>query len=342
MIRVNNQSVVYVVCPVGVQTGGTELCHQLVDFLNDNGRNAFIVYVSRNHKIVEGDIPVGFLKYNINLATSIENIDQNIIVFPETLFHLSKTLNCNKMGYVFWWMSLDNYFYISNLRDYVRFSERKLKDILGKCINTITKKYPTMTFAELRNLEDRSLNVYQSSYANHFLLSQAIFNQLPLSDYVNLDFHEEVSSQNPKEDIILYNPIKGIEVTKKIMNKMPDHKFVALENLSRIQLQNLMKKAKLYIDFGNHPGKDRMPREAVINNCCVIVGKNGSAKYFEDVPIFENYKMNNDEIDLISEKIGFVLSNYETCIEDFNFIKKKILNERNVFEAEIKNIFFKY
>ncbi len=40
-----------------------------------------------------------------------------------------------------------------------------------------------------------------------------------------------------------------------------------------------MRKAKLYIDFGYHPGKERMPREACLLDCCLIIGKDGSAKY---------------------------------------------------------------
>ena len=30
---------------------------------------------------------------------------------------------------------------------------------------------------------------------------------------------------------------------------------------------------KLYIDFGGFPGKDRLPREAVMHDCCIITGK---------------------------------------------------------------------
>ena len=47
------------------------------------------------------------------------------------------------------------------------------------------------------------------------------------------------------------------------------------------QVVDLMSESKVYIDFGNHPGKDRIPREAVINGCCVITGVRGSARFKE-------------------------------------------------------------
>jgi hypothetical protein len=339
MIRVNGKSVVYVICPLGVQTGGTELCHQLVDYLNNNDRESYIVYVSTNSLIVQGEIPSGFQKYNIKISTELKNDVENVVVFPETLFHLSKILKCDKMDYVFWWMSLDNYFFISNLAGYLKFKGKKIKTIFSKILNEFTRKYPTMTFKELRMLEAKSLNVYQSSYVNHFLLDRQIYNQLPLSDYINLDFVGENCFEVQKENIILYNPTKGFKVTKKIMERMKEYNFVPLQNLNRSQLQDLMKKAKIYIDFGNHPGKDRIPREAVINDCCIIVGKNGSAKYFQDVPIYESYKIADHDIDSICHKVKDVLNNYETRIDDFVLIKKEILKEKNIFEEEIRKIF---
>ncbi|MCX7738527.1 MAG: hypothetical protein N2Z80_03840 [Hydrogenothermaceae bacterium] len=73
---------------------------------------------------------------------------------------------------------------------------------------------------------------------------------------------------------------------------------------------DILKKAKVYIDFGNHTGKDRIPREAAMLECCVITGRRGIAKYREDVPIPENYKI-EDKV----ENIPLILSKkYETVL----------------------------
>ena len=50
-----------------------------------------------------------------------------------------------------------------------------------------------------------------------------------------------------------------------------------------------MMESKVYIDFGNHLGKDRIPRE-VASGCCIITGKTGADKYKEDVYIGEKFK----------------------------------------------------
>jgi len=42
---------------------------------------------------------------------------------------------------------------------------------------------------------------------------------------------------------------------------------------------------KLYVDFGKHPGKDRMPREAAVHGCCIITGRRGAAGNPFDIPI---------------------------------------------------------
>jgi hypothetical protein len=341
MIRISPNSIVYVVCPLDIQTGGTELCHQLVDNLNNKGIISYMTYVSKDFNIIDAQIPSGFKKYNVKVCAEIVNTKENIIVFPETYMFLIKKLNVDKMSYIFWWMSLDNYFNISSIFGYLKFSNKTFKGIISKTINFITRRYPIMTFADLRKIEGRSLNVFQSTYVNQFLLNQKIYNQLALSDYINLEFLNLDSTDVIKEDIILYNPLKGFKITKKIINKMEGFNFVPLVNLNRSQLSALMRRAKLYIDFGNHPGKDRIPREAVMNNCCIIVGKNGSARFFQDLPIYEDYKFDNQDVELVCERIAYVMNNYNKCISDFDFIKKRIYQEKSIFEEEIDKIFFK-
>jgi hypothetical protein len=111
--------------------------------------------------------------------------------------------------------------------------------------------------------------------------------------------------------------------------------------MKRNEIIDLLKKAKVYIDFGNHPGKDRIPREAAVLGCCVIVGKRGSAKYYEDVPIPEEYKFDvrKCNIDSIISKIFYCFNNYEYLINDFEYYRKCIHSEPNNFLNDLKKIF---
>jgi hypothetical protein len=104
-----------------------------------------------------------------------------------------------------------------------------------------------------------------------------------------------------------------------------------------------LQKAKVYIDFGNHPGKDRIPREAAILGCCVITGKRGSAAFFEDVPIPDEYKFEDKEknIPKIIDKIKDCLENYEKRYEDFDYYREVIKNEPQKFIEDLRKIFIK-
>ena len=92
-----------------------------------------------------------------------------------------------------------------------------------------------------------------------------------------------------------------------------DINWVPLVGMSNDQVLNYLKTSKVYIDFGNHPGKDRLPREAAICGCCIITGKKGAAAFKEDIPISETYKFDDkaSSIPYIVEKIRLLLKNYD-------------------------------
>ena len=102
-----------------------------------------------------------------------------------------------------------------------------------------------------------------------------------------------------------------------------------------------MKESKLYIDFGNHPGKDRMPREAAICGCCVITGRRGAAANDIDVLIPSKYKFQDTDFDAISSQMDHVMKNFDTCTVDFISYRDRISNEEDSFKEEIKSCFLK-
>tara|TARA_B100001059_G_C17699423_1_gene509233 strand:- start:412 stop:996 length:585 start_codon:yes stop_codon:yes gene_type:complete len=185
------------------------------------------------------------------------------------------------------------------------------------------------------------LHFVQSKFAYDHLKSHRLTSEF-LSDYLNPIHFKE--SKLPKDNIILYNPVKGKRVTQKLIDNNKDLNFIALENLSNKEVQELFNRAKLYIDFGNHPGKDRMPREAVMANCCIITGKRGSAKNNIDIPISTKYKFDDKEmIDNSSFRnlVKNIFSNFEDNLNNFADYKNKIINEKNVFQKQVKTIFTK-
>lgn len=337
MIRVNKNSNIYILCPANFETGGTELAHQLVDFLISRNQKAFIVYIKDNDYI-NSSVPEGFNKYKVRVASEPMDDANNIIIFPEINFSFMKRFE--NIQFVFWWMSVDNFYLRSPIYEVLQFSGlfNTLKVAYSR-FKTNQNILSGISLKDVNKLKNRFLHVYQSTYAKHTLLNNNVNEILPLSDYINSDFLSGLDLNLPKEDIILYNPAKGLKFTKKIIKLLPTYKFVALEKLTRIELTEYLKISKLYIDFGSHPGKDRLPREAVLNNCCVIVGKKGSAKYFEDIAIPNKYKFDEKDLDLIIEAIEDIILNFDICKKEFHFYRKRILLEKNKFYSEIEEIF---
>ena len=338
MISTNLNSKIYIFCPANFETGGTELAHQLVDYLISKNIDAYIVYFD-NNKIIDSDVPAGFRKYNIKTKIVIDDEKDNVIVLPEVTF--SFVNNFSNVQYVFWWMSVDNFFYKSSFRDYILFLPflNSLKLIFSR-LKKRQNIFNGFSIKKLKNVKNKNLHVYQSTYAKIFLLNKGFSNILPLSDYINSDFYKNEIQLSKKKNQILYNPAKGYRTTKKIMKRLKDYEFIPLKNLKRYELSELFAKSKVYIDFGNHPGKDRLPREAVMHNCCVIVGKKGSALYFEDIPISKTFKIHDRKINNIAFILKEVIENYDTYNSEFNFYRNRINKEKKIFFEEIDQIFF--
>lgn len=81
-IKINNESIIYVLCPAFFKTGGTELLHQYTDVLLKSGLNCFIVYPDATEK---ENINPAFLKYvkDYKRLEDIQDDAKNIIIIPE-------------------------------------------------------------------------------------------------------------------------------------------------------------------------------------------------------------------------------------------------------------------
>lgn len=327
---IKNNTKIYVACPANTATGGPELLHQLAYELNHLGFNTYMYYYNR----VENKNPVheAYVSYNNAFVDTIENNKNNIIIVPEVRTDL--LYQYNKIQKVIWWLSVDNYFSFLN-------SNSKFKKVI-KYILYYLNIYPKAKIYRFGKKE-KIIHFVQSEYAKQMLKRKGIDNIFYLSDYLNSLFIEcqTINIHNKKENIVVYNPKKGIQFTKSIIRAAKHIKFIPIENMTRTEVADLLSKAKVYIDFGNHPGKDRIPRETAISGCCVITGKDGSAKFYEDVPIESEFKFDAkiQNIPLIIKKIEDCFENYEVESKKFQNYREIIKKERPKFIEDIKNIF---
>ncbi len=341
MINFFNDSKIYIFCPANLVTGGTELLHQLVDYLRNHNRLAYIYYYNCRFS----KIPDSYKKYNIETITNVEDKTCNIAIFPEIEFHLVKEYN--QIQKVLWWLSIDNY-YIGGkstiaLEDLFKYSISLWTDEFIRRTYRLLSRRKYINKISIREIADKEyLNVYQSEYAKLYLSKHGINKLFPLTDYINSSFEEATINFDNRKPNILYNPKKGIKFTKNLIKGAPDLCFIPIENLSRLKLRELFQTSMLYIDFGNHPGKDRLPREAALNGCCIITGKQGAAYNDVDIPIdSKKYKFDENRVstDFIINKIRFILSHYKEYIHDFDKYRSVIQNEKKAFYSQIDFLF---
>jgi hypothetical protein len=345
MLKISDRTEIYVICPAGIVTGGTELLHQLVDILRRFNKDAYIVYYGNKDHVVPSD----YKKYTVKVRDNINDNYENVLVVCETIF--DKIVQYKYIQKVFWWLSVDNFYYNSmsylNIFDLFKFSfgmgfvewKKRMKNIVKEIV--LGGKKETRNNFSLSSLrKQKVINAYQSAYARFFLLRNHFKTVEPLTDYIDGDFFLQDHQIN-KESIVVYNPKKGLEFTQKIIKKNPEIIFIPIQDMTRKQVSYLLQKAKVYIDFGNHPGKDRLPREAALSGCIVVTGRNGSAGFWDDVPLSACYKIHKKISNLkkISELIVDCLENYSKRKESMSCYISQILNEKVNFENEVKKIF---
>ena len=316
---------IYLQCPANIKTGGCELMHQLCHTLRRRGQNAFIIYTPPDR---QNPTPKEYHEYNCPWVRTIKDEPQNILIVSEVGTEYLYPLQ--KIRRAIWWLSVDNWYTHAWLvAEMTRKSGFNLK----------APKF--FWFGQDLDL----LHFTQSEYAKHYLLLNGIEEGriAPLSDYLNHNFLERAKNlePTPRKPLVLYNPMKGLDFTKKLIAQAPQIQFVAIENLSREGVENLMRKSMCYIDFGTHPGKDRLPREAAIMDLCIVTSKFGSAKFYQDVAIPDTYKFdaNIENIPNILRRIEDILQNYPTRRQDFETYRQKILAEQQIFEYQVDLIF---
>jgi len=355
-VKIYSNTKIFIACLANFATGGPELLHQLAYHLREDlSIEAYMYYYNFNENKFKNPVHREYEKYNNPFVTKLDELEdnkKNIIIVPEIQEGINLLEHFENIRKCVWFLSVDNY-YLSRLR--------KKDFFIPRAINKITKFFfgePLINF-DITSEEILKKLVEKCDYTKDPLLKLANFYMTNsyrglkwfsdlkplyyLSEYLNEDFLKTQTDLTKKENIVAYNPKKGFSFTKKIISSAKDIKFVPLINMSRGEVIKTLQRAKVYIDFGNHPGKDRIPREAAILGCCVITGKRGSAGFYEDVPISDEYKFEDKEenIPKIINKIKDCLKNYEERYKDVEYYRQIIKNEPKKFLEDLKKIFVK-
>lgn len=327
---------IYIMAESTSTSGGPESLHQLTYILRKKGYDSYIYYVDR----AVDEVAEKFSQYEIKIAQTIEDNSHNILIVPESYTEeLAKYKNINK---AIWWLSLD--FYKNNLwinRTMLFCKDHRLPNILFPIIFTFLMITNKLKFNLYRFKDvDNIYHLYNCEYVNNYLIEHGVTEEKksylcgPLrSEYF------DILNNKKRENIVLYNPKKGMEFTKKIIeyNKNKNIRFIALQNMTPQQIRNLMIKSKVYIDFGYFPGPERIPREAAMMGLNIITSNLGSAQNQDDVPIPQDFKfsLDNGNLSNISKLIDMMINEYEKYNSYFSKYRNKVIEQKNRFESDI-------
>ena len=305
---------VYILAPMNRVSGGPELAHQMCYSINKNtSASAKMCYVDCEAPFdrdlcIDVPAPAPYEIYKTEHVISMDEMDkeENVVVFPEGLtLSMPYIKNAKK---VMWWMSVDNYI-----------------------VSTRESNFDYI-------YDNVELHLYQSYYAYDYVQRKKPgVKGMYLSDYINEAHGKFLYPAELRQDIALYNPVKGYEEVKSFIENESWLKWVPLRGLDVPKMVLIMQSSKIYVDFGNHPGKDRIPREAAVNGCCVITNKKGSAANDKDVPIPEKYKFDDPskEADKIGALLRSICDDFKTHQDDFGAYREMIHAEKEKFDEDV-------
>mgnify|MGYP003605480324 CR=1 FL=1 len=316
---------IYIICPPKKATGGPEALHQLGYILNSLGFNAKMLY----SKYKKDPVHPFYKKYNVPYVMKVKDSVNNVIIIPESMTNLIAKYPLSQKKV--WWLSLDFYEVLMNSRE-------KKKNWIRKLL--VPYKHTEYRFEANKTVT----HWYQSQRTKEFLLTQELDNEISyLCDYVTEIFFDNLPESFSKEDIITYNPKKGLDKIEDYMKLLPQYKWVPLSGMSRDEMRDTLRKAKLHIDFGYFPGRDKIPREALVSGVCLLTGRDGTSAYKEDLGIPEKYKLHTNEIstDKIIQLINHTMQNYEQVFSEFSDFRAFVMNEKKNMIENVSKLFTK-
>lgn len=282
-------------CPANCVTGGPEAIHEFVSQLNKiDGVHARICYCDIRSFPPQ---PEEYASYGCDYVTDLPEAYDGVLIVPE--IWANRVLEYPQCKKAIYWLGVDAY------ASWTPESERG-------------------AFLQDENI----LHIAQSEYALDFLRKLGVRHTVKCTDMLNADFYEAYHEEE-RSDVVLFNPAKATPFMRELMDHCSGISFKPLQNMTRAEMIDTMRHSKLYVDFGEFPGRERIPREAALCGCCLITSKIGSADYYEDFAHDYKFDSKSGHIWAIVRKIRHVLDNYDECRKDFDNFRQVLKADRD-------------
>lgn len=293
-------------CPADCATGGPEALHWLTSELNKlDGINARLWYWN----VIGADpCPEEYRKYGCEYVADLPAGYTDVIIYPEIWGN--HALDHPECTNAVWWLGLDAY-------------------------AGWTPEQERGAFLE----DDSIIHIVQSAYANDLLNQLGVKNIFKCTDIVNEEFYADYEEEE-RSDVVLYNPSKATPFMRELIAECQRQgiEFRPISGMTRAEVIDAMRHSKLYVDFGEFPGRERMPREAALCGCCLITSKIGSADYVEDFTHTYKYDSKPSHIWAIIHKIRYVLDNYDECRKDFDVFRHMLHRDTYSTKHQVEEV----
>jgi hypothetical protein len=343
----SNYSKVYIITDSRSTSGGVESMHQLASEINDIEKKSYIYYRDLGEKGNINSIPDKFRGYNLQVASAIEDEKENILIVPEV--YTEELYKYRKIKKCIWWLSLDYYFDAISI-----LSTAKRIEKLGRLPKAIypliivalgIKRFPYRHF-KFKQDKNNFMHFYNCEYIRQYLLRMGVKEENTC--YLCGPIREEYLKGKEhafKEVMVAFNPAKGLNFTNKIIKYTAalnnSISFVPLAGMNPQQMAETLGKSSVYIDFGSFPGPERIPREAVMQFCNLVISTSGSAYNDIDVPIPRQYKFDAKESNLadICKTIIELCNNYKLYVPKYDIYREKVRSQKAIFEDTVLKYF---
>jgi hypothetical protein len=263
---------VFILCPAGAVSGGPEALHQLAGALRARGVAAAMVYYPSGPQHA---VPAPYWHYGVAVSPGVADDEAAVIVIPEVVTSLAWRFPRARKA--IWWLSVDNYFKWQHLNPGPSVLERRA-DFVHLC---------------------------QSHYARDFLDRRGVGPRLMLTDFLTTEVFRAGAAAG-RVPAVAFNPKKAPETTQRLMASGGGRIWLPLEGLDKESLAEVLRQVRVYVDFGPHPGRDRIPREAALCGAVVVTGRRGAAAFAADVPIPERFRLDEAAADFDVSALGLI------------------------------------
>jgi hypothetical protein len=178
-----------------------------------------------------------------------------------------------------------------------------------------------------RNLDKISLHLCQSEYAWDHVRDKG--KRMMLTDWVSVQ--PVLRERQPQ---VVVNPAKDAGLLRPFVQS-GRFQVAELGGMDSQGVSEVLHASKVYVDFGRHPGRDRLPREAALAGCLVMSTYIGSATYWEDMPLSNWYKF--ETLDEVIGKVAELMDRESPSASQLVY-QGWVAKNRSVFVKEVESL----